>query len=178
MKLKWVVVLACFFVVSCKDNASTAKPHIKVSLATLLQRYDEQLNQLHNALYNEESREKVVAYSDELYATAQTVIAIFTERRPMCADYFSQLLVISEELRENAVHTLYSNTSIQSNLPQFQAPICYHLKELLVQPIILLSYAQQKGPNSDGPQTIQIDMIELQAHIAQVKHSLVTTAHL
>ncbi|MBD1582031.1 hypothetical protein [Pseudoalteromonas sp. S16_S37] len=170
MNLKWLMVLACIFVLSCTEQTQNLKAPPAITLTSLLNNYETQLSKVQWAIYNGQSKEEILLYSNELYATAQTILALFSERQSKCTDYFAQLLPVSQKLKASASHMLHVNKSIQSALPPFNEPICYHLKELLVQAVLISSFNDQ--------QVIRNEMTELSAHLAVVKHNLSKSTHL
>ncbi|NOU52748.1 hypothetical protein HG263_19765 [Pseudoalteromonas sp. JBTF-M23] len=178
MNLKWVMVLACVFVLSCTEQTQSIKTAPQVTLMSLIQTYDEQLSKVQLAINSGRSKEVILLYSNELYATAQTILALFSEQQSKCTDYFSKLFPVSEQFKTSASQMRLSNESIQSALPQFNEPICYHLKELLVQPVFISSLTAKQGPKDGNKQSKPIEMLALEAHVAQVKHVLIGTAHL
>lgn len=173
------MIIACVVITACIEQNKSLQVHDSPKLLVLLNTYSEQLQKLQLALYADVKRQALKTQSDELHITAQTMLAVFADQKSQCVDYISQLLLISNELQINPLKQR-SDEYIQSLLPQFELPICYHLKDLLIQPIILLSLASNFGEQQSNYYIAQVEIAELMAHLQLVKKSLINEedAHL
>ena len=176
-----LLLSVCLFFIACGDvetsldsNSETDNP---LALVSLINAYDHQLEELTFLLNTQRDKQAIYDASQGLYYNAKVMLAVFANEQPECQDYIKALLQLSTKVVGDHPETLNKKGVLKGTLPEFNLPICYHLKDILLEPLALSSQAELLESGSEVS-FIQEDIIELRAHVALLSNSVGFGAHL
>ncbi|CAM4086929.1 hypothetical protein [Pseudoalteromonas byunsanensis] len=179
-----IVLLLCGLSIGCSESVTKTieRQNAQASQQTdtfinLLKSFDKQAQQLLESLKIGADVRVIQKHSDALSIQAQTIVALFVELQPQCSDYVARLLPLSNSLQSLPYEAIQSQVAQNEQLSQFEHPLCYHVKDLLIQPIMLSAWTK-KGVLEEAEYRLASEsMVELIAHLSLVQTITIKRAH-
>ncbi|MCF6435503.1 hypothetical protein [Pseudoalteromonas sp. MMG022] len=182
MYKKIIVLLLCALAFGCGEQKLNTVERDSTSqqlhtFMDLLSAFEQQAQQLLTSLQIGSDVSVIKAHSDTLSFQAQTILALFVEQQPQCSDYVARLLPLSNSLQSLPYESIRSQLKQNEQLSQFESAICYHVKDLLMQPIMLSAWANEEGLKEAEYQLASESIVELIAHLSLVQTITMEQAH-
>ncbi|WP_158678078.1 hypothetical protein [Pseudoalteromonas sp. T1lg23B] len=179
-----VILLLCGLAIGCSEveTKTPAQANAQNSQQThtfinLLNDFDGQAQLLLASLKIGADVNVIKKHSDALSFQAQTIVALFVELQPQCSDYAARLLPLASSLQSLSYEAIQSQLAKDEQLSRFEYPICYHVKDLLIQPIVLSARAKEGELEEAEYRLASENIVELIAHLSLVQTITMKRAH-
>ncbi|MFY8273612.1 hypothetical protein AAEU32_05755 [Pseudoalteromonas sp. SSDWG2] len=159
--MKFVVMVIILIVISgCGGNADglNTRHDARSVILAYQQQVDELLTASKLGIHSSLSAQQL----DQLYNLGQVLVGQVLEERNLCDSYLSTIAKSAPMLREASTSQLQTGYLEEQALPDFDAPICFHIKELVFHPLHIHSNLQT------NPALAQKELNEVRAHAAVV----------
>ena len=158
-----LVVLA-----ACSDSASEVEvTHDPLFIARSI---DTQLDSLLVQASVRGSKAKVAKGIANLRSLSIVLLSNAETTHSQCGDYLAPIVSVATNLTSMAAMDIESMYLDEAALPEFDDPLCYHIKELVVHPAFI--EAQLASPAGRDYKALTVQVREMQEHLALLHPSL------
>lgn len=167
----FLLICLSITVSACGDNTQSQQPELTVEpvQVTLLEQYRNQAANVLTIIYANEGAKKLEQESAKLVELSQLLLNELAAEVPQCKRYLTSLNAAASEMVNLPVEKIASDYLNGHKLPNFNKPICYHIKEVLVHGATVQAIARQGLNNKLEYKTAELDIIEAIAHFDQVE---------
>ncbi|MGO2010371.1 MAG: hypothetical protein ACTJH9_02455 [Pseudoalteromonas sp.] len=176
--------LVTFFLTACSDEANDSKvvdskvadskvtDVAKPQQLTVLEQYQHKAKNLLLSIRTRKAAADIVIEAEMLVANSRRLLSSFTLKYPQCREYLTALDKEAEAIASQPIPDIESGYHDGDKLPNFDDPVCYYAKNLLVHPAKVQAIALL-GMNSElAYQDAEMEMVEAIAHFEQVEQAL------
>lgn len=172
--LKPLVVASSLIIVSGCDNNLTAQQTehvVKPAQLSAFEQYSHQANTLLNNIRAKKDAASLEAESAQLVTLSQALLKELIVKYPQCTEYLDALSDVATVLATLPLAEINSGYHGDGKLPEFDEPVCYHGKDLLVHSATVQASARLGLVEQHAYQNAELDIIEGIAHFEQVERA-------
>lgn len=168
--------LASFLIMlsACGENTESTplEQLVKPEQLSLLEQYRNQTTAVLNIIHTNEGAASLEAEAAKLVKLSQLLLNDLAVKVPQCKPYLISLNAAAADMANLPVEKVTTGYLSEQKLPNFDKPICYHIKELLVHGAAVQVIARKGVNDSVEYKTAELDIIEAMAHFDQVEVEL------
>ena len=172
--LKPLLVASSLIIVSGCDNnltAQQAEHAAKPVQLSAFEQYPQQANNLLNSIRAKKDAASLAAESAELVTLSQALLKELIVKYPQCTAYLDALSEVAAVISALPLAEINSDYHGDGKLPEFDDPVCYHGKDLLVHSATVQASARLGLVEQHAYQNAELDIIEVIAHFEQVERA-------
>ncbi len=159
---------------ACDDKASNGKNSMAIEPEKLsvLEQYQHQANNLLFSIRTKRTAEVIASESKLLVSQSQILLSEFIHKYPQCNKYLTALNKAVKTITSLSREAIESGYKVGHKLPSFDAPVCYHAKNLLVNPATTYVIASQGIDSVKVYQDAEMEIVKTIAHLEVVQNAV------